>query len=129
MNIVTAVFVDQANKICGDEEQKSHRKYIAEIEKHFHRADANHSDSLSIDEFETYLADKQVRSYFRLLDLDVEIIGVRNLFNLLDFEGTGEISASSFTLAMTKIKGYAKAFDMCMMHREIAMVRKVLDGV
>lgn len=119
LNIVTAVFVDHANQICHDEDLRNHKKFLLELRKVFMKADADGCGNLDYQEFANYLEDEQVQSYFRKLDLDVDTIGPRNLFNLLDAEDNGQIDADTFLHGVLKLKGSARSFDMFRLHREV----------
>jgi len=127
LNIVTAVFVDYANKICVDEEVKKHAKLISDLSDIFNEADENGEGTLDLQEFEKYLAQANVQSYFRRIDLDTEAIGARNLFTLLDFASKGEIDVACFTQGISRLKGHAKSFDMYRLHQEVMRLDYKVD--
>lgn len=122
LNIVTAVFVDHANSICQDEAMKTHKKLALELRKVFLLADKDGDGIMNFIEFEAILGMPQVQHHLRRLDLDVESIGPKQLFDLLDLEDAGEIDVDTFTKGVMKLRGRAKSFDMYRLQGELSMM-------
>lgn len=127
LNIVTAVFVDHANSICQDEDLRMHRKLVKEINSIFTLADQDGDGRLAFEEFQDIISKEQVQVYLRKLDLDVETIGAKNLFDLLDLEKRGEIDVETFIRGVVRLKGKAKSFDMYSVQETISLLHDKIE--
>merc|ERR1719188_955790 len=88
LNIVTGIFVESAmvtakadRHLVMQEEEDSRRAYMNKMRKIFGRADKDQSGDLSWQEFERYLGDERMLSYFQLMGLDT--LEAKNLFRIL----------------------------------------------
>merc|ERR1719235_461282 len=79
LNIVTGVFVENANKITfADtqtrvmEEIASHQEKLTEIQRVFQMFDHDESGGIDLEEFTSTADDVTVQAYFRKIGLNVE---------------------------------------------------------
>lgn len=117
MNVVVAVIVentlDQAVHQKDDlqsraqEEQRSAATKILEI---FYAADQDNNGNLTKTEFLEALERPDVVKYLHEVGIDVR--QAENLFDILDFDDSGELDASEFLQGVLKARGEAKAKDI-----------------
>lgn len=124
MNVLNGIFVNAAlqssrldRELATDNALRERSKLIQEIVGLFLEADADHTGTLSWDEFETFLQDDEVRAYFVTLDLDMS--SLHKIFTLLDQNGSGELDLSEFIEGCVRLKGTAKTIDIVLLRAEI----------
>merc|ERR1711948_104414 len=96
--------------------------YTERIKTFFQEADLDKSGTLSWEEFRSHLENQQVRAYFQTLDLDVSQAHV--LFELLDADGSNQVTIDEFLDGCMRLKGQAKSIDLNML---LYMSKKVFD--
>lgn len=106
MNVITGVFVESAMRTAEDDKR---RVLINQMRQLFEGADVDKSGSISWNEFEMQLDDPQMQTYLRAIDLHQE--EARELFHLLDSDGSGEIDSTEFVNGCIRLHGSAKAID------------------
>jgi len=123
LNIVTGVFVENANKLTGKadgealmEELQSRKNWLLQVRTIFEKAiGANDLDGdglLQVDEFEEFVDNMQVQAIFRRLGIDLERNHARGLFQLLDFDDRGGIGAEDFIVGVDQLHGQARSIDI-----------------
>lgn len=119
LNIVTGVFVENANKITMKDEdfmimeELSNRKtWFEEVRYLFKTADQDDSGAVTLEEFMEVCEDIRVKALMRKMGIDVVSSKVRGLFSLLDFNGDGTVDIDEFVLGVQQIHGNAKSLDM-----------------
>lgn len=114
MNVVTGVFVDSAlNSATKDKEVYM----VNSVRTMFRRLDIDLDGELTWEQFETALAEAEMREYFRQIDVDIS--EARGIFDLLDIDGSGTLSAEDFVSGCMRISGHAKALDTLVLIREV----------
>merc|ERR1719436_2405609 len=103
LNIVTGVFVENANQITKSdadtmvmEELAAREKWLSEMRRCFQKADKDGSGALNMEEFVKYSQDENVQAYFRKIGLNVESGNAQALFKLIDLNGNGTIELEEF---------------------------------
>eukprot|EP00746_Dinoflagellata_sp_MGD_P008579 gnl/MRDRNA2_/MRDRNA2_117184_c0_seq1.p1 gnl/MRDRNA2_/MRDRNA2_117184_c0~~gnl/MRDRNA2_/MRDRNA2_117184_c0_seq1.p1 ORF type:complete len:632 (-),score=103.87 gnl/MRDRNA2_/MRDRNA2_117184_c0_seq1:46-1941(-) len=131
LNVVTGVFVDNAQKAASQdrehmvmEESADRMRQIKQVQEMFKEADIDGTGQLSREEFENHVDDPRVQAYFRLLHIDLHSYGAENLFNMLDFDGGGEMDSDEFVVGCTKLRGNAKNLDLAVLHHEVKKQEK-----
>lgn len=131
LNIITGVFVDNAMEIAKTErdfliqkELEMKEKYISEVRDIFSEIDSDGSGSVTWDEFEGYLEDERVQSYFRAMELDTR--DVRRLFDMIDDSGDGEVNVDEFLEGCLRLKGLARSIDANAILHECKMANATL---
>lgn len=134
LNIITAVFVDNAMQIANtqrdvvvEKELEIKQAYIAEISQLFSEMDEDHSGSITWEEFEEYMDDERIRSYFNALELDTS--DNKRLFQMLDTDNTGKVSTSDFLEGCLRLKGFARSIDANAILHEVKLHRSLLDVI
>jgi len=107
MNVVTAVFIESA-LLRAKEDKESELSY--HMRNLMSKVDTDGSGMLSWDTFQYLMSDGKMQRNFRALELDIG--EAKGLFNLLDIEGKGMISAEEFVTCCLQLRGPAKAIDV-----------------
>lgn len=106
LNLVTGVFVEGAQKISRDEKEfdlvKNIRKLLAKI-------DTNGNGEVSCEEFEEHIQDPQMQEFLKGFDLDPN--QARDIFMVLDKEGSGAVTMDEFISATISLRGPTKQAD------------------
>jgi len=124
LNVVTGVFVENANKITQNDEDHMIMKEIAarqvwfdEVRSLFVKADIDHSGCVEWSEFVAVCEDVRVRALMRKMGVDIASSGTAGLFQLLDLDGDGAVNVDEFVLGIQQIHGAARSFDIVKLHR------------
>jgi len=134
LNIVTGFFVDntiEASNNAKDEilrrAQERKSAMIEVIGELFHRMDDDDSGMLSWPELQNHLHDEELQEYFLVLDMHPS--EAKDLFHLLDINGTGQVSIDDFTDGCLKIMGTPRNLDICACLFQGKKILKVLDCI
>merc|ERR1712032_91349 len=139
LNIVTGVFVENANRITQSdedhvimEELDNRRKWLEDVKSLFMAANSDGTGQLSWQKFKHHVEDVRVQAYFRKLGVDVESRSAHGLFQLLDFDGDGKVDVDEFAMGIQEIHGTAAKMDIARLRHDIkdigAQVRKLAAG-
>lgn len=119
LNVVTGVFVNKALKIAETDmdtmilqSNQQKQEYINQISQVFQHADSNGNGFIDVHEFTRHCEDKCVQDFFRYLELDLDGTDPSVLFDMLDFDGDGELDAEEFVFGCSVLKGYARSIDL-----------------
>lgn len=107
MNVVTAVFIESA-LLRAKEDKESELGY--HMRNMMSKVDTDCSGMISWQAFQYLMSDAKMQRNFRALELDIS--EAKGLFNLLDIEGNGMISAQEFVSCCLQLRGPAKAIDV-----------------
>lgn len=117
LNIITGVFVDNAvetaktqREFLVQKEMELREAYTKEMRQFFMEMDSDGSGSITMAELMEYFDDKRVQSYFQALGLDPE--DTERLFELIDEDGSGEVSIDEFLQGCLRLKGLARSIDV-----------------
>lgn len=119
LNIVTGIFVENANKlIINDEERmiiedaEKRKRWVEEVQQIFTDSDQDCSGEINYQEFDAMLNDVRIQAYLHKLGVDWELYSTVGLFEQLDYDGSGTIDKTEFFLAMQNLHGPARSIDM-----------------
>mmetsp|Transcript_54480 Transcript_54480/g.122913 ORF Transcript_54480/g.122913 Transcript_54480/m.122913 type:complete len:248 (-) Transcript_54480:132-875(-) len=128
VNIVTGIFVETAMQsnaqdrdVTVHEEMENKKNYLRSMRDIFEAMDEDDTGSVSLEEFESKLADERVIAYFNALKLDVS--DARRLFFLLDYDNSNEVDIDEFLTGCYSLQGESRALDMKLMQHEVAFLR------
>eukprot|EP00929_Paragymnodinium_shiwhaense_P089468 TRINITY_DN49616_c0_g1_i1.p1 TRINITY_DN49616_c0_g1~~TRINITY_DN49616_c0_g1_i1.p1 ORF type:complete len:639 (-),score=178.81 TRINITY_DN49616_c0_g1_i1:139-2055(-) len=131
INIVTGVFVETAieanardRTIIVHEELESKKAFLSSLRSVFEEMDDDSTGCLSMEEFERRLDDERVQAYFNAMKLDVS--DARTLFNLIDYDQSGEVGLDEFLEGCFKLQGESRSLDMKIMQ---VAVKHLIDRV
>lgn len=117
MNVLTAVIVentlDTAHKNQQDIAKKLHvdkKKALGKIYQVFKLADRDGNEQLSKEEFLTALKMPDVAR--ALYEVDIDMGDAESLFDILDYDGSGQLDVTEFIQGCMSARGGAKARDV-----------------
>merc|ERR1740122_183144 len=123
LNVVTAIFVENAYKLAQTDKKEMVREqirqqsaWVQQIRDIFGEADQDQSGTLSWDEFQSHIEHPVIKAYFASLDLD--FTEARGLFALLDTTGCGQINIQAFVKGCHQLRGEAKSIDLATVRYE-----------
>jgi len=136
LNIVTGIFVENANKLITNDEERmvmeeseKRRRWAREVLQVFADGDSDASGELDWDEFQRMLSDPRVQAYLHKLGVDWEMYSKQSLFMQLDFDGNGFINRTEFFLAMQNLHGPARSIDISHLKHSFRVLQRKIDNV
>merc|ERR1719428_2546084 len=138
MNVVIAVIVqntlDQAVLKKSDISKKlegERKKALENIYEVFRIADTDGNGELTKEEFLVALRDPEVMK--NLHEVEIDMRGAEGLFDILDYDESGNLDVTEFIEGCMRARGDAKAKDVlavqCDLWRTTQWVRQQLDSV
>jgi hypothetical protein len=107
LNLVTGVFVEGAQRIIKEDKDNELVKTICKL---FAMADENDSHDISWTEFEMQLETPQMDTFLQAVDLSKT--NAKDLFQLMDLDETGTLTAEEFVRGCMRLKGPARSVDL-----------------
>merc|ERR1712187_354928 len=83
----------------------------------FEEIDEDGDGAVTLEEFEKYLEDDSILTYFNALGLDID--AAWSLFLLLDTDETGTVDIEEFVLGCVRLKGASKRLDVAVLKLEV----------
>ncbi|CAK9020783.1 unnamed protein product [Durusdinium trenchii] len=108
------------------DKKERRRVYVEKLEALFTAIDVNQTGMITEQQLASVLSLPNIHAYLETLDLDVKESAA--LFKLLD-DGDGEVTLHEFINGIMHCKGEARAIDQVLMHSELRLVAKRLDGL
>lgn len=143
LNIVTGVFVDNANRIIQNdmehmimEEMETETKWKADVGNVFLKAagvqDTGQSTkdvALTLHQFKNFIKDKAIQAYLRKMGLNVDNHNAKHLFSLLDFDQNGSLHLTEFVEGCSEVVGTARQLDIARLKYDSKAMRKQLAQI
>lgn len=134
LNIVTGVFVEQSTRMAKEddehmliEEIESRKKWMKDIEALFRRADTDGSGELSFEEFNASMSDVRIETALKNCGVDLTKTSLRHVWELLDFDNSGNIEIESFAAGLQQLHGDAKSIDIARLRHDMMKGHKKLN--
>eukprot|EP00438_Fugacium_kawagutii_P026554 Skav203812 [mRNA] locus=scaffold1236:386201:391389:+ [translate_table: standard] len=126
LNVVSAVFVQQALKTASSDEDLAFRQkqrdiqaYNRKVKKLFMSIDGSGDGNLTLDEFTKLVQSPKLK--FWMSQLELEYHDLLSLFEFLD-NGDGQITLLEFIEGAQRLRGSAKALDIWRMETKIEVL-------
>lgn len=126
LNVVGAVFVQQALKTAASDEDLAFRQkerdiasYNRKVKKLFCSIDGSGDGNISLDEFTKLVQSPKLK--FWMSQLELEYHDLLSLFEFLD-NGDGQITLVEFIEGAQRLRGSAKALDIWRMETKIEVL-------
>lgn len=126
LNVVGAVFVQQALKTAASDEDLAFRQkerdiaaYNRKVKKLFCSIDGSGDGAISLDEFTKLVQSPKLK--FWMSQLELEYHDLLSLFEFLD-NGDGQITLKEFIEGAQRLRGSAKALDIWRMETKIEVL-------
>eukprot|EP00435_Cladocopium_sp_Y103_P025629 s508_g6.t1 len=123
LNVLTSAFVQRACELSRldrdlaiQSELVSDESFTAEMKSIFEEVDIEGTGCIDWEQFRSFIHNEHVQAYFATQQLDTS--DARELFNLLDQDGDGEVCIEEFILGCKKLRGQAKSSDVATLLRE-----------
>ncbi|CAJ1340138.1 unnamed protein product, partial [Effrenium voratum] len=123
LNVLTSAFVQRACELSRldrdlaiQSELVSDESFVAEMKSIFEEVDVEGTGCIDWEQFRSFIHNEHVQAYFSTQQLDAS--DARELFNLLDQDGDGEVCIEEFILGCKKLRGQAKSSDVATLLRE-----------
>jgi len=123
LNVLTSAFVQRAcetsrldRDLVIQSEMVSNESFVAEMKGIFEEVDVLGTGCINWEQFRAFIKNVEVQAYFSTQQLDTS--DARELFNLLDQDGDGEVCIEEFILGCKKLRGQAKSSDVASLLRE-----------
>mmetsp|Transcript_59715 Transcript_59715/g.118328 ORF Transcript_59715/g.118328 Transcript_59715/m.118328 type:complete len:617 (+) Transcript_59715:163-2013(+) len=131
LHVIASIFVDSAMNTSKQEkddlilqEMSNKDSYMTLIQTVLKEADKDGSGTISWDEFQRYLNDSRMTTFFKAIELDVT--EARGLYKLLDVDESDEVPIDEFVTGCFRLKGNAKSLDLASLMHENKKVMRVL---
>uniref|UniRef100_A0A7R9ZYM9 EF-hand domain-containing protein n=1 Tax=Pyrodinium bahamense TaxID=73915 RepID=A0A7R9ZYM9_9DINO len=132
LNVITGIFCNSAIEAAERDPDlvvqalvASKKAYEARLRKLFQRVDTDSSGFLTLQEFQSIMAQDDVKAYFSALHVD--IADAWALFKLMDTDRNGAISIDEFVWGCLRLKGSAKATDIALLMHDSRWIAKRLS--
>jgi len=129
--VLSGVFLQETFKVAANDDfimmrqkKRASRSHTAKMEKLFAACDLNGNGCLEREEFISAMSDDKVNVWLRAMGLDVTNAGA--IFDLID-DGSGELTADDLIGGVSRLKGPARALDMCVFMHESDTLRTELE--
>merc|ERR1719251_316315 len=86
---------------------------MKKVNTFFLEADVDNSGTLCWEEFERHMKNKKVMAFFQTLQIDVS--QAHMLFELLDTDGSDQVTTEEFLEGCTRLRGQATKTEMSML--------------
>merc|ERR1740129_1650555 len=107
LNVITGVFVDTALSAAIDDKNKL---LMYQLQMFLEQTDVDESGTITWREFSSQLRNPHLERFLKAVDLDAQESW--NLFQLIDIDGSGEVSIEDFVCGFMRVTGNAKAIDL-----------------
>eukprot|EP00927_Polykrikos_kofoidii_P054992 TRINITY_DN49308_c0_g1_i1.p1 TRINITY_DN49308_c0_g1~~TRINITY_DN49308_c0_g1_i1.p1 ORF type:complete len:693 (+),score=134.49 TRINITY_DN49308_c0_g1_i1:326-2404(+) len=139
LNIVTGVFVENANKITVVDQEEIYieelherSRWVDEVKALFSIVDGCNDETyptLTWECFERSFADIRVQACLGKMGLDTVNMTPRALFDLLDFDGNGMVNLDDFVVGLQQLRGHARSVDIARLSHAVKQVVSTIHGV
>jgi len=138
LNIVTGVFVENANAMTSKDEDHmimerltERKQWMEDMKSLFSAAGGGKIEEgeLDIHHFEASFSDVRVRTYLNKLGIDVESDTAIGIFAMFDADGSGAVSLEEFANGIQQIQGNARAIEVCRLQHITKKIASQLDSL
>merc|ERR1711879_865247 len=92
----------------------------------FEKEDDDGTGDISWEEFEDGCASREMREYFKIIDVDIS--EARSVFALIDTDGSGSVDPIEFVNGCIRLRGSAKAVELAMLMHETNKMNRWLKS-
>lgn len=107
LNVVTGVFIESVMKHANRENEI---RTMANVQHLFKHLDVDSRGEITWEKFEQSLHKNEMREFFKTIDVDIR--HAKNLFEVLDVDGSGSINAAEFMDGCLRIWSPTKGLDL-----------------
>lgn len=129
INIAIAVIVESIFELAEADQdvkakskERDRQKVLLELRDIFDEADTDHSGMLTLDEVEWAIRKPEV--YLKLKKIDFPVDDPKKLFELLDYDDSGELSTEEFITGCIRMRGDARSKDLLVAQVAVDSLRR-----
>lgn len=122
LNVVTGVFVEEATRMAQESSDMHLAKTIGGL---FMQDHGMAQENITLEAFETKIADKEMTEYFKSINIDPS--EAQGLFQLLDVDGSGDVDCVEIVNGLLRLRGNAKALELSLLMSEICRLHQRMD--
>merc|ERR1712113_708414 len=86
--------------------------------------DSENEEEITRDIFEMKAESGAMQDYFK--QINVEVSQARQLFDLLDADGSGSVSSTEIIEGCLRLRGPAQSLDLCLLIRDVDLLHKAV---
>merc|ERR1712060_119370 len=116
LNIVTSFFLEAAMAAA---EERRKQDTLHELQKMLNLVDDNRDRYVSKEEIDRHLNDDSMKASLKKLDLDISAVNKYGVFDLLDEDHSGGVTAQELVQGCLRLRGPARAVDLALLSFEI----------
>eukprot|EP00930_Biecheleria_cincta_P042215 TRINITY_DN29036_c0_g1_i1.p1 TRINITY_DN29036_c0_g1~~TRINITY_DN29036_c0_g1_i1.p1 ORF type:complete len:530 (+),score=82.72 TRINITY_DN29036_c0_g1_i1:44-1591(+) len=132
IGVINGVLMQETFKVASNDnavmirnKQRSMALYAQKFRHFFREADTSGDGRMDLDEFSAVMKHEELRVWLAACELDVT--DVRAVFNLLDYQGDGKLTAEEFIKGVLHLKGSARSLDLLTMQKDQRALKLQLD--
>jgi len=121
--VITGVFIQETFKVATTDDrimlmqrERAARTHTRKMKQLFQSADASGDGALDLAEFKAVMGMPGVQTWLSAMELDVR--DADSLFQLIDDDGDGQLTAEELIKGAGRLKGAARSIDVAMMWRQ-----------
>jgi voltage-gated sodium channel len=122
LNVVTGVFIESVMKNASIENELRTASHVASL---FKSLDHDEEGEISWEDFSKALETKEMKDFFKAIDVDIE--NARSLFDLLDLDESGFVNGDEFVDGCLRIWAPTKGLDLRMIRRDLNKLSRLLE--
>jgi hypothetical protein len=133
IGVINGVFMQETFKVASSDDsimmrqrERDVRVYGEKLNRLFSATDEDDSGSIDIDEFGEVMHDPEINSWMASLELPVR--DPRNLFQLLDVNGSGSLTPEDLIRGMLRLRGTAKTVDLISLKKQLDQMQLLLSS-
>lgn len=123
LNVVTGVFIQA---VIENKTAESEYRTRADVKKLFKNLDTEHTGEITWAVFESQLERKDMREFFKTIDVD--ICNAKALFDLLDTDSSGSVDCEEFLEGCLRLWAPARGYDQRIILRELRVLKSSLEA-
>lgn len=134
LNIITGVFVENAARMSTQddemvlmEQMEARKVWMREVQELFMTtADVQDAGTISAESFNEMVQDVRLQAWFQKLGIQIEAYSAGGLFELLDYDGDGQLELDEFLTSLQSVHGTARSIDVARIQNDVRKISKEL---
>merc|ERR1712216_99998 len=122
LNLVVFVISEKLTKAVREDKDQDAAKAIADV----FQEGADESDEVTWEVFASKLDDPAMLDYFNSLDISASVADARFLFELIDVDHSGLLTAKEIVNGCLCLKGPARALEVALIMKDTAHIADML---